>query len=113
MSATEPRSEVRHERTVPPAGDVRYARVLVLLEGWKDKKPMIYSRPEHECTPEYQRSWVYHSLAAARAAYAKWDGAGEPEGWNERPTPRFVTHRPDGTTECEYTVWRSLDDRDG
>jgi hypothetical protein len=103
-------AEVRHERTVPPTADCRHARVLVLLEGWKGHKPVIFSRPEDECIPEYERSWRYDSLAAAWAAYAKWDGAGEPEGWNERPTPGFVTRRPHGTPECEFTIDRNREE---
>lgn len=48
----------------------------------------------------YLNRWCYATQEEAESALRKWDGNGEPEGWNRHPgTGR---RRPDGDSNKEY-----------
>lgn len=48
----------------------------------------------------YRDRWCFHDLRTAVAAYAAWDGEGEPQGWHRHPDSG--RRRPDGDAAREY-----------
>lgn len=65
---------------------------------------MIYNYRLYVSLPErygssYDDCWCYQEFASAGAAFASWDGEGEPIGWNKHPASG--RWRKDGTPESE------------
>lgn len=90
------------KREVPASDTCRYSRQIIMRDEGPKGKPIIMIRPSDSCLPDGQ--WEFDSLVDAMAAYLRWDGNGEPEGWNRRPSPSYSVYRPDGTPESEYRI---------